>query len=193
MPRKEAKMFKQFALKRKTLLLLATFLLFSILIISIKTIVAQGQDRPNSHALPTDVSSTYQINNDATSTPDATQQAQYRMTVYPTPTNIPISKYTDLSPNIKDEDKFTVLVKHANGSYEQFSVGPLRPYTPILSINELPDYILAEIPLQPGDEIIAWSLPDNLFRAEGTARPTTTQSIINPTQILSTPTSYPYP
>ena len=137
-------------------MVLAILLLFSILIIGIKTIVAQGQGRPIPPVLPNDTPA-YQMINDATSTPnapDATQIAEYSKTVYPTPTEIPISKYTDLSPSLNDQDKFIILVKHSDGTYEQFTVGPLRSY--IVLLNELPDYIIAALPLQPGDEIIAW-------------------------------------
>jgi hypothetical protein len=169
-------------------------LLFSILIIGIKTIVAQGQGRPIPPLLPNDTPA-YQMINDATSTPnapDATQVAEYSKTVYPTPTDIPISKYTDLSPNLNDQDKFIILVKHSDGTYEQFTVGPLRSYTSLLT--ELPDYIIKEIPLQPGDEIIAWRGPAYLYPSIiQTELPTATQSIIHPTEILPAPTPYPYP
>lgn len=185
-------MLKQFVLNRKTLLALAILLLLSILIISIKIIVVKGQGTLFPSGLPTDVLSTNQINNDATSTPDATQIAEYLQTVYPTPTEIPISKYTDLSPNINDQDKFIILVKHADGTYEQFTVGPLRSYTPLL--RELPDYILTEIPLEAGDEIIGWLPPANPYRAIGTALPTATQSVtLQPTEIPQSSMPYPYP
>lgn len=182
-------MLMQFIRKRKTILVLAILLLFGISIIGIRTIVAQGQGTPVPPVLPNDTSA-YQITNDATSTPNATMQAQYRMTVYPTPTEIPISKYTDLSPNLNEQDKFTILVKHSNGAYEQFTVGPLRSF--IVLLNELPDYIIAKIPLQPGDKIIAWLPPANPYRAMGTQMPTTTQSkTIMPTEIQSTQLPYP--
>lgn len=184
-------MFKQFIWKRKTLLVLAIFLLLSILIISIKTLVAKGQGGLIPPGLPTDVLSTYQ-NNDYTSTPDATQRAEYSKTVYPTPTKIPISKYTDLSPSLNDQEKFIILVKHADGTYEQFTVGPLRSYTSLLF--ELPDYIINQIPLQPGDEIIAWRGPAKLYPSIiETESSTATQSImIPPTEILP-PEIYPIP
>jgi hypothetical protein len=188
-------MFKQFVWKRKKILVLAIILLLSILIISIKTIVVKGQGRLIPSVLPIDALSTYQINNDYTSTPnapDATQVAEYSKTVYPTPTEIPISKYTDLSPSLNDQDKFIILVKHSDGTYEQFTVGPLRSY--IILLNELPDYIIKEIPLPPGDEIIAWLPPANPYRAIGTELPTATQTImINPTEIQSTQIPYPLP
>ncbi|MFZ2096226.1 MAG: hypothetical protein WAV05_06265 [Anaerolineales bacterium] len=187
-------MLKQFAWKRKTLLVLAIILLLSILIISIKTIVVKGQGSLNPPGLPTmDALSTYQMNNDATSTPDATQIAEYSKTVYPTPTKIPISKYTDLSPSLNDQEKFIILVKHSNGIYEQFTVGPLRSYTDLLI--ELPDYIINELPLQPGDEIIAWRGPAKLHPSIiVTESSTATQSImIQPTEIQATQIPYPYP
>ncbi len=185
-------MFKQFTWKRKTFFVLAILLLFSIFIIGIKTIVAQGQGRPIQPVLPNDTPA-YQMINDATSTPNATQQAKYLKTVYPTPTEIPISKYTDLSPSLNDQDKFIITVKHSDGTYEQFTVGPLRSYTSFL-LTELPNYIITEIPLQPGDEIIAWLPPANPYRIIGNASPTATQSImINPTEIIPTPMPYTYP
>jgi hypothetical protein len=185
-------MLKQFVLNRKTLLALAILLLLSILIISIKIIVVKGQGTLFPSGLPMDVLATNQMNNDATSTPNASQIAEYSMTVYPTPTEIPISKYTDLSPNINDQDKFIILVKHENGTYEQFTVGPLRSYTPLP--RELPDYITAEIPLQPGDEIIGWLPPANPYRAIGTALPTATQLVtLQATEIPQTSMPYPYP
>jgi hypothetical protein len=191
----EAETLKQFIWKRKTFLVLAILLLFSILIIGIKTIVAQGQGRPIPPLLPNDTPA-YQMINDATSTPnapDATQIAEYSKTVYPTPTEIPISKYTDLSPSLNDQDKFQILVKHSDGTYEQFTVGPLRSY--IVLLNELPDYIIAALPLQPGDEIIAWQGPAYLHPVIiETESSTATQSImIHPTEILPTPMPYPYP
>jgi hypothetical protein len=186
-------MIKQFGCKRKTLLILAVLLLLSILIISIKTIIVRGQGTLIPSALPTGTLSTNQMNNDATSTPDATQIAEYSKTVYPTPTKIPISKYTDLSPSLNDQEKFIILVKHSDGIYEQFTVGPLRSYTDLLI--ELPDYIINELPLQPGDEIIAWRGPAKLHPSIiVTESSTTTQSImIQPTEIPSTLMPYPYP
>jgi hypothetical protein len=185
-------MLKQFVLNRKTLLALAVLLLLSILIISIKTIIVKGQGTLIPPGLPTDALSANQINSVATSTPNATQVADYLKTVYPTPTEIPISKYTDLSPNFNDQDKFIILVKHENGTYEQFTIGPLRSYTPLP--RELPDYILAEIPLQPGDEIIGWLPPANPYRAIGTALPTATQLVmLQATEIPQTSMPYPYP
>jgi hypothetical protein len=189
----EAEMLKQFIWKRKTFLVLAILLLFSIFIIGIKTIVAQGQGRPIPPVLPNDTTA-YSMINYSTSTPnapDATQIAEYSKTVYPTPTEIPISKYTDLSPNLNDQDKFIILVKHLDGTYEQFTVGPLRSY--IVLLNELPDYIIAALPLQPGDEIIAWLPPANPYRAIGTELSTATQSILHPTEIPPTPMPDPYP
>ncbi|GEM_PF-2037443 len=186
-------MFTIFTRKRKTLLALAIILLLSITIISIKTIVAKGQGGLNPPVLPVDPPSNSQIYNDATSTPDAAQQVEYLKTVYPTPTEIPISKYTDLSPSLADREKFTILVKHSDGTYEQFSVGPLRSYTPLL--RELPDYILAEIPFQPGDEIIAWRGPAKphppiIETQSSTAVPSI---LVYPTIIPPTPMAYPYP
>jgi len=194
----QSDMLKQFVWKRKTLLVLAIILLLSILIISIKTIVVKGQGSLIPTGLPIDALSTYQMNNDYTSTPDATQRAEYSKTVYPTPTEIPISKYTDLSPSLNDQDKFIILVKHSDGTYEQFTVGPLRSYTSLLF--ELPDYIINQIPLQPGDEIIAWRGPAKLYPSIiETESSTATQSImIPPTEILPTeiypvPITSPYP
>lgn len=189
-------MLKQFIWKRKTFLVLAILLLFSIFIIGIKTIVVKGQGRLIPSVLPIDALSTYQMNDDYTSTPeapDATQVAEYSKTVYPTPTKIPISKYTDLSPSLNDQDKFIILVKHSDGTYEQFSVGPLRSYTDLLI--ELPDYIINELPLQPGDEIIGWRSPAYLHPIIiETESSTATQSImIQPTQIPPTSIPYPYP
>lgn len=126
-----------------------------------------------------------------TPTPDASQQAENIQTVYPTPTEIPISKYTDISPSLNDQDKFIILVNHSDGTYEQFTVGPLRSY--IVLLNELPDYIIDALPLQLGDEIIAWLPPANPYRAIGTESSTATQSIIHPTEILPTPMPFPYP
>jgi hypothetical protein len=179
--------------KGKILLALVILILISISVISIKTIVAKDQGRLIPSGLPIDELSTYQMNNDATSTPDATQQAEYSNTVYPTPTEIPISKYTDLSPSLNDQDKFIILVKHSDGTYEQFTVGPLRTYTDLLI--ELPDYIITELPLQPGDEIIGWSSPAYLHPIIiETESSTATQSItIHPTEIQSTQIPYPHP
>ena len=186
-------MFKQFVWKRKNLLILAVLLLLSILIISIKTIIVRGQGTLIPSALPTGSLSTNQMNNDATSTPNASQVANYLQTVYPTPTKILISKYTDLSPSLDDQEKFTILVKHSDGTYEQFTVGPIRSYTDLLI--ELPDYIINELPLQPGDEIIAWRVPAKLYPSIiVTESSTATQSItIHPTEIIPYPIPYTYP
>ncbi len=178
--------------KRKTLLVLAILLLLSVLIISIKTIVVKGQGTLIPSGLPTDALSSNQINNDATSTPNATQIAEYLKTVYPTPAEIPISKYTDLSPSLNEQDKFIITVNHSDGTYEQFTVGPLRLYTPLP--RELPAYIITQIPLEPGDEIIGWLPPANPYRAIGTELPTATQSTtLHPIEIPSTSIPYPYP
>ncbi len=179
--------------ERRILLISAILLLSIISIVRIKTIVVKGQGGPVLPVLPVETISTYQMNNDATSTPNATQVAEYSKTVYPTPTEIPISKYFDLSPNLDDQDKFVILVKHSDGTYEQFTVGPLRPDTPLL-LTELPDYILTEIPLQPRDEIISWLLPADPYRAIPTESYTASQAImISPTDIPPKPVPFSYP
>ncbi len=188
-------MFKQFTSKRIFILVLAIFLLMSIAIISLKTYIVKGQGGLIPPGLPNDTPA-YQLSNDATSTPNApdeTQIAEYSKTVYPTPTEIPISKYTDLSPNLKDQDKFIILVKHSDGTYEQFTVGPIRSYTSLLT--ELPDYILNQIPLKPGDEIITWQGPASLYPVIiETESSTATQSVVlPPVEILTSPTPYSYP
>ncbi len=167
-------------------------MLLSILIISIKTIIVKGQGTLIPPRLPTDALSANQMNNDATSTPNATQIAEYLKTVYPTPTEIPISKYTDLSPNLNEQDKFIITVKHSDGTYEQFTVGPIRSDSPLP--RELPDYIITQIPLEPGDEIIGWLPPANPYRAIGTEIPVVTQSTtLYPTELPSISIPYPYP
>jgi hypothetical protein len=182
-------MFKQNSSKRKILLILAILAILSITMIYLKTNVASGQGGFIYLLPPTNLPTNNQINNNATSTPDAIMRAQFRKTIYPTPTNIVISKYTDLSPSIKDQDKFHVYVRHSDGTYEQFNIGPLRTRSD-LDIG-LPSYILSEIPLGPGDKIGGWDPPAQYQRfAPGvleTLFPNPTESI-SPTEIPTNPT-----
>jgi len=156
-------MFKHNNWKRKILLVLAIFLLLSISIISIRTNIANGQGRPTPPGLPTGLPDLTQVipqvNNNATATPINPPEKTFiylltasPMTPYPTPTEIIISKVTDLSPDIDDTDKFQIFVRHPDGTVEQFNIGPLHSHSDMVN-GELPAYILAGIPLQPGDEI----------------------------------------
>lgn len=126
-----------------------------------KTIIVSGQTGfvPISPIPPpTDLPNGFRYPNDHnTATPDATMRAQFLKTVYPTPTDITISHIIDLSPNLKDADKFHITVRQANGTYLQYNVGPLWSRSDLT--NGLPSYIVTQIPLKSGEKIGGWDPP----------------------------------
>ena len=66
-------------------------------------------------------------------------------TVFPLPpsvTPLPLSKTTDLAPNLADQDKARIYVMHCNGAFELFLIGPTTAE------------ISKTIPLQAGDTIL---------------------------------------
>ena len=66
-------------------------------------------------------------------------------TVFPPPptvTLLPLSKTTDLAPNLADQDKARIYVVHCNGAFELFLIGPTTAE------------ISKTIPLQAGDTIL---------------------------------------
>ena len=66
-------------------------------------------------------------------------------TVFPLPpsvTPLPLSKTTDLAPNLADQDKARIYVMHCNGAFELFLIGSTTAE------------ISKTIPLQAGDTIL---------------------------------------
>ncbi len=68
----------------------------------------------------------------------------------PSVTPIPISKTTDLAPELREADKSKVYVKRANGTFEVFWIRPR-------------DKASIVIPLQPGDVILHVISPASLM------------------------------
>ncbi len=60
----------------------------------------------------------------------------------PTVTLLPLSKTTDLAPNLADQDKARVYVMHCNGAFELFLIGPTTAE------------ISKTLPLQAGDTVL---------------------------------------
>ncbi len=127
-------------------------------------------------------------------TPNSTQVAlnlstnSKRIAAVPTPYDI--SKITDLSPEIKDEnDKYMVVVLHKDGSIEQYNIGPLAYDTN--SSFHLPKFIpqdlLSKIKLQDGDKVLftstimGWNMRKNIISSR------------SPTATTNNKTNAPYP
>jgi hypothetical protein len=193
-------MFTHNGSKRKTLSILAIIAILSIAVVYLLTIVPSGLGGSNHLLLPTNLPANGQINNNATSTPDEAMRAQFRKTIYPAPTNIIISKVTDLSPSVSEQDKFHVYVVHKDGSYKQFNIGPLRSRSDL--DNGLPSYISSAIPLGSGDKIGGWDPParyqrfapgvlETLFAKRTESIPPT--GSISSTEIPPNPYPTPYP
>jgi hypothetical protein len=133
--------------------------------------------------------------NGNTATPNretvAANVARSAGTVYPTPTPLVISKETDLSPELPDQEKFIVIVARADGTNEKFTIGPVSNYPSSRSFYYSADDIQQLLPrfnLQPGDKItsiypIAW--------IGMVGRPTAPASIASP--IDKEPTTAPMP
>jgi hypothetical protein len=104
----------------------------------------------------------------------------------PTMTPYPISKTTDLSPQVSMQDKGHVVVFHCDGTYEMFlAADPSKP-----------------VPLQTGDVVIEVVLPESAQQMHPPAAttaappPSPTQlapSTPAPTQAISTEQPYPVP
>ena len=90
-----------------------------------------------------------------TSTPNGTQismnETQNFNCCAPTLTPLVISQTIDLSPNLSE--KYTILVSHSDGSVEEILIGPLHTYSN-LDIFPVPDDLIKQLKLQPGDKII---------------------------------------
>ena len=154
----------------KTLFFLIIVSILSISIISINNYIAKGQSqrKPTPLGLPAGLPDLTRIapqDNKSTATPviPPLKTNIYLMTAspvtpYPTPSEIVVSKVTDLSPDIADADKFHIYVRHPDGTIEEFNVGLLHSQSDMMN-GELPSYILTRIPLKTGDEIISWILP----------------------------------
>lgn len=92
-----------------------------------------------------------------TATPNGTDIAMFqtqgaKITPQPPPSTPVITKNTDLSPELDDNQKYDVLVIRADGTTEEIKVGPTVHNEP----SQLPDGICAKFHLQRGDKIIAW-------------------------------------
>ena len=57
-------------------------------------------------------------------------------------TPLVISKITDLSSNLPDNEKYIIIVTHSDGSVEEFLIGPLRTFTSQIGIWPIPDNLL---------------------------------------------------
>lgn len=135
-----------------------------------------------------------------TATPNPADMAQFQTEgakitpSTPTPTLV-ITKHTDLSPELDDNQKYYVLVTHADGTNEDYKIGPT---VPINQITELPGAICARMNLTPTDRIVEWydigsyNVMRNQWKAIATmmARPTDTPPPPRPT---GTDTVSPYP
>ncbi len=130
-----------------------------------------------------------------TATPNETDIANNQIlaekTIYPSSTPLVIGKEIDLSPTLKDYDKYLVIVTRADGTNEEIKVGPA---THDLFETQLPDDILAKLNLEPGDKITSWY--DIAIREAHNNNPTATYIPLpgTPTSIPSdTSTPIPYP
>ncbi len=107
------------------------------------------------------------------STPDLRSQPSKPSTSglpLPTVTPLPLSKTSDLAPDLSDRDKVHVYVMHCNGTFELFLI---RPNT----------VSSKTVPLQPGDVILDWAPPASLMGPP--PRPGTSATLGSP---LATPT-----
>ena len=86
----------------------------------------------------------------------------------PTPTPLPISKITDLAPDLPDEEKSVCLVRYADGTYGIFRI---RPGTDI-----------SEIPLNPGDLVVD-CLPPASLTGHYVIKWTPTVAQVTPTRV----------
>ncbi len=68
----------------------------------------------------------------------------------PTVTPLPLSKTSDLAPDLTDRDKVYVHVMRCNGTFELFLIRPNTVFS-------------ETIPLQPGDVILDWAPPASLM------------------------------
>ncbi len=86
----------------------------------------------------------------------------------PTPTPLPISKTTDLAPDLPDEEKSVCLVRYADETYGIFRI---RPGTDI-----------SEIPLNPGDLVVD-CLPPASLTGHYVIKWTPTVAQVTPTRV----------
>lgn len=86
----------------------------------------------------------------------------------PTPTPLPISKITDLAPDLPNEEKSVCLVRYADGTYGIFRT---RPGTDI-----------SEIPLNPGDLVVD-CLPPASLTGHYVIKSTPTVAQVTPTRV----------
>lgn len=98
----------------------------------------------------------------------------------PTATAYPITQKFDLSPNLPDQQKSTLLVFRCNGNYEQYLAGPEVA-------------IPTALELQPGDRIIQSIPPTVLVGAKPVYEPKDSNPYPPPENSTPTPISYPYP
>jgi hypothetical protein len=112
---------------RKNFLLLVALLL-SIMVIgkyAVETNQASAQPKivmPPPTTLPKDHPPS---GNTTTPTFDMARNTLIARTVWPTATQLVISKTTDLSPELATDNKYIVIVVHPNGTNEEMIIGPL--------------------------------------------------------------------
>ena len=68
----------------------------------------------------------------------------------PSVTPLPLSKTSDLAPDLSDRDKVYVYVMRCNGTFELFLIRPNTVFS-------------ETIPLQPGDVVLRWFPPASLM------------------------------
>jgi len=135
-----------------------------------------------------------------TPTPNGTDIAnnilKYANTKFPTNMPIVISKVIDLSPELTDDEKYVVDVRHSDGTIDEYLVGPADTHDNFTLV--LPDIVQAKLNavLKPGDSIFGYYsiLVKKSTSNQPPARSTYTISPgDNQIAARSTPESYPGP
>lgn len=165
---------------------LALLVVFAVVLVVVFRSVSNAYQAPGSAVpsatvcVPTPLSPTLPPG-PATATPD---RAHFGTVPPPQPTltPYPISKTTDLSPNVAMDDKGKVLVYHCDGTYELFlTADPAKA-----------------VPLQPGDVVVYRALPISALKLQAPTMagpwPTST-ALASPAPVVIpvTPTRQPYP
>jgi hypothetical protein len=108
---------------------------------------------------PTEIVNNLPKTND-TATPDATFAAKNLMItpdkVYPSPTKIILLRTTDLSPELMNGEKYSVIITHADGTNEKYLIGPIPKGDFSLDI---PKLILDKLNLRSDDKILTVGNP----------------------------------
>jgi len=79
----------------------------------------------------------------------------------------------DLNPDLPYDEKYRIIVRHGDGSLEEYLVGPLPAnWEPYHLENRLPPEIETPLQLKPDDAVIYWLPPVPLRKVEPTLLPT---------------------